>query len=988
MTRTIRSKIIFSYTLPLLFSLLLMMGVCVGLIRQSVNAAQYEKLSILAADHAHQIEAKLHDRMAVMQRVDTLDYQHNFRDLALARHLAKFNKVFPVLSYLDKQGRENVKVLRGKMSIQLADRGDEAWFDEALQRRNEIVFSGIAASPDIGELCLSIGVARYGYFGDEFQGVLRGEIPLADLTSELPTLVPGRSGFAVLIDQLGRVLFHPEPESMSRSLRGDVASQGHEKATDSAGWNVTEAEIDGQRVLVGRSVIQPLGWTLLAVLPYDEFIAPSIRLGAFAAGTTLVSLLLGLLFAYRISKPLTRNLGRVVDQTRLIALGVLDRPLKIGSDDEVETLAEALNQMSRQIARAMEARDGLQGIQRSIIDPLVICDRDFCIRDVNEAAQYLLYRDKPAPIGEPISEFLGETDSDGESLLAMTRKYGELRNYDTRLRSVDGQRIPVLLSCSVPSARGPAEVGLVAVFKDISALKRAEAGRHKALTFTETLLDRSPMGIRVFDGLSGGCIRVNRAAAEVSGGQVEAMLEQNFRELESWRTAGLAEVAEAVLADGETRQVEATIATSFGKSLTGRYYFSRFEVDKHPNLLVIVQDISAEKLLSAEKRQIEEQMLHVQKLESLGVLAGGIAHDFNNILMTVTGNADLALMRLAPESPLSGYLQQILLAAGKAADLAGQMLAYSGRGKFIVESLDLNQVINELLHMLEVSLSKKANLHLKLSQSLPPVEADVTQLRQVIMNLVLNASEALGETSGMITVSTGVLDCDDDYLRETWLNEGLDTGIYVYLDVTDTGCGMPPETIDRIFDPFFSTKFAGRGLGMAAVLGIVRGHKGAIRVYSEINKGSTFKVLLPASGTPEERVDKDSAGPAWWGDGQVLLVDDEATILEVGETMLRELGYDVLTAADGREAVELFREHRQGIRLVLMDLTMPHMGGEEALREMRLLDPEVRVIISSGYTEDEIAHRFLGKGLTGNLQKPFRLSALRDALRKAGPRTP
>ena len=296
-----------------------------------------------------------------------------------------------------------------------------------------------------------------------------------------------------------------------------------------------------------------------------------------------------------------------------------------------------------------------------------------------------------------------------------------------------------------------------------------------------------------------------------------------------------------------------------------------------------------------------------QKLESLGVLAGGIAHDFNNILMAIIGNADLALMRINKESPAVENLHRIEQAAARAADLAKQMLAYSGKGKFVVENVDLNTLLEEMLHMLEVSISKKAVLRLNLHQPLPPVEADATQMRQIVMNLVINASEAIGDKSGVIAITTGCMDCDRNYLKDVWLDENLADGLYVYLEIADTGCGMDKETLAKLFDPFFTTKFTGRGLGMAAVLGIVRGHKGAIKVYSEPGRGTTFKILLPASGRPAELFNGDSHTDDWQGSGTVLLVDDEETVRGIGAEMLKELGFTAITAGDGREAVEIFK---------------------------------------------------------------------------------
>jgi two-component system, cell cycle sensor histidine kinase and response regulator CckA len=397
---------------------------------------------------------------------------------------------------------------------------------------------------------------------------------------------------------------------------------------------------------------------------------------------------------------------------------------------------------------------------------------------------------------------------------------------------------------------------------------------------------------------------------------------------------------------------------------------------------VIVSDITERIQLLESQQRLQQQMLQAQKMESLGVLAGGIAHDFNNILMTVLGNVDLALLRIAPESPAKVHLKQIESAAAKAADLSNQMLAYSGKGKFVVEPLDLGRVIEEMTHLLELSISKQAVLRFDFSDNLPSVEADVTQLRQVILNLVINASEAIGKRSGVISISTGAMTCDSAYLQEVWIDSGLREGLYVYFEIADNGCGIAKEDIGRIFDPFFTTKFTGRGLGIAAVLGIIRGHRGAIKVYSELGRGTTFKALLPASSRPAVLFDSEKAPLDWKGAGTVLVVDDDETVRSIGSTMLAELGFSVIACIDGREALEIYQQQHAQICFVLMDLTMPHMDGEEAYREMRRVDPEVKVIMTSGYNEQDVSQKFVGKKLAGFLQKPYTLSALGREARK------
>ncbi len=402
----------------------------------------------------------------------------------------------------------------------------------------------------------------------------------------------------------------------------------------------------------------------------------------------------------------------------------------------------------------------------------------------------------------------------------------------------------------------------------------------------------------------------------------------------------------------------------------------------------VVRDTTERVLAEAERQLFERKLQDAQKLESLGVLAGGIAHDFNNILTGIMGNASLASIDLPESSPVQDNLSAIKEGTRRAADLCRQMLAYSGKGHFVVQNLSLNRLIQETTHLLQISISKKSVLRFNLYPSLPAVMADATQIRQVIMNLVINASEAIGETSGVISVSTGLTRVDHAYLGSTVMAPELPEGTYAYLEVSDSGCGMSPETQARIFDPFFTTKFAGRGLGLAAVLGIVRGHRGALKIYSEVDRGTTFKLLFPCSEGGEDPVAPETRARApWRGQGRILVVDDEESVRSSAAVILRRLGFEVALAADGREAVNAFRDEPDGFTLVLMDLTMPHMDGESAFMELRRIRENVRVVLMSGFNEQEAISRFTGKGLASFLQKPFGFEELNTVLQEVFAKT-
>ncbi|MGA2081678.1 MAG: response regulator [Holophaga sp.] len=413
-----------------------------------------------------------------------------------------------------------------------------------------------------------------------------------------------------------------------------------------------------------------------------------------------------------------------------------------------------------------------------------------------------------------------------------------------------------------------------------------------------------------------------------------------------------------------------------------RHFHAILEAEPGPDgrpqrLRGTIQDVT-------ERRNTEDAFRQAQKLESLGVLAGGIAHDFNNLLSAIGGNLELAQMNMRPEPGAAPFLTKIEKILKRASDLTRQMLAYSGKGKMVVKKLNLNQVAEEMPHLLEVSISKRVQLHYQFEPSLPPIEADATQVQQVIMNLVTNASESIGDHDGVITLTTGVEYLDAPHEQVESHGWTVAPGLFVTLEVADTGCGMSPETRRRLFDPFFTTKFSGRGLGLSAMLGILKGHNAGIRIRSREGEGSSFKLYFPASVTgsvpqppPPPVVSRPVAG------GIILLVDDEPDILEATTELLTAMDFKVVQARDGLEALERYRAAPAAFSLVLMDLTMPRMDGREALHAMRALDPDLKVVLCSGFNEADVTKDIPYSTLSGFLQKPYTFQGLKDVVQQA-----
>ena len=389
-----------------------------------------------------------------------------------------------------------------------------------------------------------------------------------------------------------------------------------------------------------------------------------------------------------------------------------------------------------------------------------------------------------------------------------------------------------------------------------------------------------------------------------------------------------------------------------------------------PAVWGLMHDVTERVLHERNRDQMQTQLLHVQKLESLGVLAGGISHDFNNLLTAILGNASLAELQLEPGHPAAKSIASMVTASRRAGDLTAQLLAFSGRGHFRVVPTDVNGQLRELLGLLSASVPKKVNLRLEPDPTLPMVQADVSQLHQVLMNLVINGAQAIGEAGGTVVVRTGAQVLEERDLAAVHGFPDTGPGRFVFIEVSDNGAGMDKGTVSRIFEPFFTTKQGGRGLGLAAVQGIVRGHRGLIRVYSEPGRGTTFKIFLPV-GSDLGLPGSEPEAKAPITKGTVLVVDDEPVVRQFVRSALEFAGYRVVEAADGHEGVDTFRALAGEVDLVLLDLTMPRMNGEEALSEMRKIRTSTPVVLSSGYNEVEATRRLVGLGSVEFLQKPY-----------------
>ena len=528
-------------------------------------------------------------------------------------------------------------------------------------------------------------------------------------------------------------------------------------------------------------------------------------------------------------------------------------------------------------------------------------------------------------------------------------------------RRKDGTLVPVEITITLVDHEGA--TCLFAYVKDITERRRIQEQLEQAERRLRAILRHSPAVIYQLDPDGRFLLSEGQGLAGIGlqPGQVVGLSALDLYAGDPELVAGLRQALAG--------QVSRTLSWVEGKAFDN-FITPVFDAQgKLECVIGIATDITDRKLAEDAQRQ-------AQKLESLGILAGGIAHDFNNLLTAIMGNLNLAQGQAGEYSSARPYLDKVEHAVLKAADLSRQMLAYSGKGHFVVKPRDLNAIIMEMTGLLAASLSKKIHLELHLAPDLPLFKADGAQIQQVVLNLITNAAEAIGNEEGRIAITTRHALLDREVLGTGFPGQPLEAGNYLSLMVADTGCGMEAAVRPRIFDPFFTTKAAGRGLGLSAMLGILKGHKAGIRIQSEVGQGTTFELFFPALGEGETLEEQQAARKERRLAGTVLLVDDEEIILDSTAPALEAMGFRVVKARDGVQALETFLAMGPELALVLMDLSMPRMDGSTAFLAMRRARPEVPVVLTSGYDRQEATEDLLAQGLAGFVQKPYRIKDL------------
>ena len=592
---------------------------------------------------------------------------------------------------------------------------------------------------------------------------------------------------------------------------------------------------------------------------------------------------------------------------------------------------------------------------------------------VNNAAQAIYGYEPGEMLGRRVTKFAAPGRV--RQLRAVLRDIWTGRShvrFETEQHRKDGTPVQLSVAASAVHDDGGAVVGYTGTATDITEQKKVEGALRQANARFESLVAGMPLGYIVWSN-DFRVLEWNPAASTIFGYASAEVVGKKATELvvppESHKAFNA--MCRSLLDRQPCAGTVLLNQKKNGEKISCEWFNTVLpdSVGGVQGVATLVRDVS-------ERERLEAQLRQSQKLESLGVLAGGVAHDFNNLLVGIMGNASLAMEKVPANSAVRPLLERVVNAGQRATDLTQRMLAYAGRASCDVQVMDLNAVVEELADFASAAIPKSVRLTIRTTLDLPLIEADSGQVQQVIMNLLINAAEAIGDGNGEVTVSTWCEDLDSTKLAAQFAQQVLTPGSYVGLEVRDTGCGMLPEVMSRAFDPFFTTKFAGRGLGLSAILGIMRAHRGAITFSSQVGVGTTFRVLFPAINGEAKSATSATKGRTLSRGSTVLVIDDEEDIRDVVRAVLESRGINVLTAADGGEGINVFRQNMDRVNAVLLDLNMPGMSGEAVFRELRALKPDARVILSTGYSEQETALRFADAPLAGFVHKPYTASVL------------
>ncbi len=665
----------------------------------------------------------------------------------------------------------------------------------------------------------------------------------------------------------------------------------------------------------------------------------------------------------------------------LLVVDIIPLQLKGSDESSVLVLLNDSREFDSSYERLKKLAQRNEAILRSSMDGFFLVDADCRFLEVNDAFCGMIGYSTDELLRMRISDLEVDEHSNG-GVPSHTRT--GLHQFPTAHRHKDGHLVHLEISVNVLHNAG--EKILVGFARDVTERKRAEGTLARLTREQKLILDSAAEGIAGLDR-EGNITFINPSAGLMLGATAGELIGRSAHEVlfhSQWCPSGnglpSCPICSALKNGRGSLRTEGAFLRIDGTRFPAEYSVSSmYDGTEIVGAVLGFRDMTEQRRTEEERRLLEAQVQQAQKLESLGLLAGGIAHDLNNTLVGVQGNACLALEQVPGETDLHRRLERIVGACERASKVIQQMLAYAGHVTCDTSPIDLNHLIDEMLEFMRAGVPKSITLSTKLEPELPRIAADNGQLQQVVTNLLVNAIEAIGDGPGRITISTGPIRLRAEDIAREFSGQDLEPGQYACLYVEDTGRGMSAETVQRIFEPFFSKKGAGRGLGLAAMRGIVRAHQGGISVESKLRKGTQFTVAFPVLKQPmaEKRVQR----PHRLGVGAtVLVVDDEDEVRDVVKDMLTGRGLEVLTAEDGNRAVEVFKEHADAIDVVLLDMAMPGKSGDEVLREILAIRSDAKVIVSSGFIEENVSSRFGDAKPAAYLYKPFTPNTLMERI--------
>ena len=691
---------------------------------------------------------------------------------------------------------------------------------------------------------------------------------------------------------------------------------------------------------------------------------------------------IGLFLKRSISRPVLKLMDAAIE----IGRGKLDTPIYIDSKDEVGQLANSFKEMAKKLQQSRDqlisAKEYIDNIVRSMIDSLVVLSSNGNILSVNHATLELLGYIEDELVGQPISKIIEEDDEGVQKIfrgtgLSKLIKRGFIKDVETTYSTKEGSKIPVLLSGSVLYDRENKIQGIVCIAPDITDRKLVKKALQESEKKYRTILENIEDGYFEVD-IAGNFTFFNDSLCEMFGYSKDELMGMNNRQymdeenakklyqtFNTVYTTGKSDKGfdwEIIRKDGTERSVESSVSL-------------RTDAEGEPiGLRGVVRDIT-------EKRRLETQLQHAQKMEAISTLAGGVAHEFNNALMGVMGNIELLKMELPEDERRAKYFEAMNESGHRMSRLTDQLLAYSEGGKYNAKNLKLDDFVIETLPILQHDLSPEVRVETHFPK-VSYIRADHAQMQMVLSAIVANSNEAI-EDEGLIRIAAETKDIDEDFTKQ---HPGLKPGSYVCLTIKDNGKGMGEETKDGIFEPFFTTKFQGRGMAMAAVYGIIKSHDGAITVDSEPDKGTVVRIYLPAisaeSREQEEKAVKEPKVEIAMGEGTILVIEDEKQLVDLFRQILERLGYRVLVAETGKEAVELAKTFDGQIDLALLDIKLPDMDGGRVYPLIMEARPDMKVIVCSGYSIHGPAQDILDAGAEGFIQKPFLIAPFAEKLKE------